>query len=429
GDPGGDGVLSRDEITVEGDPGAPPAAITSLVTAFRRGAELIPVADIQTLRRTVKLCDADGREVARIDDDDVTVRAGEEVTARFREIEVELTGPSVPSRLLDDVVSRLRRAGAGKPDPTPKVVRALGPGATAPPDLAPVELGHDPSAADVLRAGLVAAVNRIVEHDPVIRLDRDPEGVHQARVGLRRLRSDLRTYRPLVDRDWSEPLRDELRWLADELGAVRDRDVMLDRMRDGIHHLGKADAEHADWLVAQLERERAEAQRALLVVLDASRYAELLDRLVDAARHPHLLAGASAPAGTVLPGLAARPWRKLRKAVKALGDHPGDDALHQVRIRVKRARYAADVAVPVVGDRASRYAKKLAALQDVLGDLHDAVVAEARLREAAAGARRAQALVVGQLIAQQRASAETSRARWPKKWRRVDRKKVTGWLS
>src|SRR5256885_7458219 len=64
-------------------------------------------------------------------DDEVSVRDGRRVAARFREIEVEVPDGQAA---LDPLVSRLRGAGAGAPDPTPKHVRALGPRAMEPPD-------------------------------------------------------------------------------------------------------------------------------------------------------------------------------------------------------------------------------------------------------------------------------------------------------
>ena len=86
------------------------------------------------------------------------------------------------------------------------------------------------------------------------------------------------------------------------------------------------------------------------------------------------------PAATVLPGLVRRRWRALAKQVKALGDPPTDEELHAVRIEAKRVRYAAEAAVPLLGRQARVFAHAAAALQGVLGDLNDAVVAERWLR-------------------------------------------------
>ena len=86
-----------------------------------------------------------------------------------------------------------------------------------------------------------------------MRLDTDPEGVHQARVATRRLRSDLRTFRPLLDREWASALRTELDWLARELGVVRDGDVMLERMRTHASQLPQVDARGATPVLTTLE--------------------------------------------------------------------------------------------------------------------------------------------------------------------------------
>ncbi len=94
--------------------------------------------------------------------------------------------------------------------------------------MAPVVLGKKPSAADLVRQAISAAVDRIMRHDPGVRIGDDPEDVHQARVGTRRLRSDLRTFSSLLDEEWLASLRDELRWLAGALGEVRDDDVLID---------------------------------------------------------------------------------------------------------------------------------------------------------------------------------------------------------
>ena len=80
--------------------------------------------------------------------------------------------------------------------------------------------------------------------------------------------------------------------------------------------------------------------------------------------------------------IAGTAFGRLRTRVAKLGRTPSDDKLHATRILAKKARYAADVAVPVVGKPAAKLAKALGKLQDVLGDLHDCAVAEAWLTRA-----------------------------------------------
>ncbi|MGH9077909.1 MAG: CHAD domain-containing protein, partial [Acidimicrobiales bacterium] len=118
------------------------------------------------------------------------------------------------------------------------------------------------------------------------------------------------------------------------------------------------------------------------------------------------------PARAVLPALVRLRWRRLDRRMALLGDDPPDDDLHEVRILAKRLRYAAEAVAPVVGRAAGRTGRDAARLQGVLGDHHDAVVAEAWLREAARRAGGGHALVFGQLIAGERQAHARARAEW-----------------
>ena len=83
-------VLERDELTFQGGAAKPPEAALEVVRAYVRKAELVPVARLSTVRRRVRLVDATGTRVAEVVDDEVSVRDGRRVAARFREIEVEV---------------------------------------------------------------------------------------------------------------------------------------------------------------------------------------------------------------------------------------------------------------------------------------------------------------------------------------------------
>ena len=111
----------------------------------------------------------------------------------------------------------------------------------------------------------------------------------------------------------------------------------------------------------------------------SDRYLDLLDRLLAAARVVPSSDGA-ADLDLELGDLVAGPWKKLRRAVEALGDEPPDVALHAVRIRAKRCRYAAEAVSPAIGKPAKRFAAAVAGVQDVLGEHQDAVVAGQWLR-------------------------------------------------
>jgi CHAD domain-containing protein len=420
----GAGPLRRRELSAPGEPGDVPAGLAALVTAQVRRAALDQVARLRTTRAGVELVDAEGVPVAEVVEDDVAVEGGPRGSSRIREVEVEVLD-GAPDGLLETLVKKLRRAGCRAGERRPKLVQALGPAAEAPPEGAVEALGKAPAAADVVRAAIAGSVARILRHDAGVRLGDDPEDVHQARVGARRLRSDLRTFRALLDPEWLDELTGELRWLGEVLGAVRDADVLGERLARQGAELPPQDAIGVRTLLQRLERDREIGRIRLLEAMASDRYLELLDRLVEAARAPRTLPEADLPAAKVLPALARKPWRRLRREVRALPADPPDEALHRVRIRAKRARYAAEACRPVAGDRAHALAGRIAEVQGVLGDHQDAAVAEAWLRAHSRGS----ALVAGQLVAAQRAERAALRAAWPDAWRAADRKRLRKWLG
>jgi CHAD domain-containing protein len=420
-------LLQRNELTFEGGRQRPPEAAVAVVRAYVRKAELVPVARLSTLRRRVRLVDAAGGRLAEVVDDEVSVRDGRRVAARFREIEVEVVANGDGGAgIVTPLVTRLRGAGAGAPDPTPKHIRALGPRAMEPPEVAAQPVAPDAPARDVIRHVLAESVAQLLHNDPLVRTSADPEAVHQARVATRKLRSHLRTFGPLLDVEWTEPLRSELGWLAMSLGAVRDREVLLERLRDRATSLPSTDTRSAASLLRVLEVEIETVRKKLLVDLGSARYVDLLERLVDAAHAPATLPDADQPANALLPALATSPWRRLRSAVRQLPETPTDPELHRIRILAKRARYAAEAVAPVVGGAAEAFARAAAKLQTVLGEHQDSVTAQAWLRNARAAGRRA--FVAGQLIALEHIAAEKARGQWPRVWKALDRKRLRAWM-
>ena len=420
-------VLERDEITFEGNGKKPPAGAREMVRAYVRRSELVPVARLSTIRRRVRLTDASGARVAEVVDDEVSVRDGRRVAARFREIEVEISGPETGNGILAPIVTRLRDAGAGAPDLTPKHIRALGPRAIEPPEVAPELLIAGAPARDVIRHALAESVANLLHHDPLVRTGGDPEAVHQARVATRKLRSNLRTFGPLLDVEWTEPLRSELGWLAFSLGAVRDREVLLERLRKRANSLPASDQRSAAALLRLLGAEIDELRKRLGADLDSQRYIDLLERLVEAAHTPATLPDAGQPAATLLGALATTPWRRLRSAVRQLPEVPNDPDLHRIRILAKRARYAAEAVAPVAGEDASAFGRAAAKLQTVLGEHQDSVTAQSWLRAAKVTGRRA--FVAGELIALERIAAGRAREQWPKAWSALERKRLRDWMS
>ena len=126
-------------------------------------------------------------------------------------------------------------------------------------------------------------------------------------------------------------------------------------------------------------------------------YAKLHRALHDAAIEPPLTAAADALAIKALPAAVRPTWRRLRRTVDDLAVVPSDAALHEVRIRAKRLRYAAELAAPVIGRPARDLAAAAARVQDVLGDHQDSVVADAWLAKTAPECSSAEAYALGML--------------------------------
>jgi CHAD domain-containing protein len=226
----------------------------------------------------------------------------------------------------------------------------------------------------------------------------DAEAVHDMRVAARRLRSTLRTFRPLLDRDRTEPLRAELRWLGRLLGAARDGDVLAERLVTTVREeppelvVGPVVSRIRGRLAVDASRARAE----LVAGLDSARYADLLAALDGVVDDPDL----PKPSRKRLRRLARRALRRADRMLDEAGpvdtagspgtapegrlvglDTDRDSRLHDARKAYKRARYAAEAVAGLAPRPARRLVKGLKALQDTLGEHQDTVVARGVLRE------------------------------------------------
>lgn len=357
-------------IVLPGGPGAPPAELNELVTAFLRGAELRQVAVLRTRHSGVRLTGNDG-SVADVTVDAVARLEGGHVTDSFRELDAVVTGGT--ARSLRRLERMLERAGAIEGDGRQKLYRALH---LPVPEPLPVPT-RDATLREHLHTMLATQLAAILAHDPGTRHGVDPEELHQLRVATRRLRAFLRAARPLLELEWAESLRAELGWVGGVLGPVRDLDVLLERLHDDARTLDPADQRPLQRLYGLLEAEREVDRDLMLEAMRSDRYLTLLDRLEAAVAKPRL----TTEVGSVAE-IAAAEFRRFRKAAKALGDPPADEELHALRIRGKRARYSAELAEPVAGKGATRFIQAAKQLQDVLGEHQDSVVAEARIRGA-----------------------------------------------
>jgi CHAD domain-containing protein len=387
---------ARLELEEPGGPAAPPDRLRALLRAHERHDRVAPLASLRTRRHGV-VVDRNGSS-AEVTVDEVSVMEGRRVEARFVEVEIELkTGEPRPLRR---IAKELERAGATKSSGEPKVFRVL--------QLASEAEGGD-TPFERLRTLLRAQLREILRHDPGTRLGSDPESLHDMRVATRRTRALLRAGRGLVATD-TQMLGLELAWLAGLLGDVRDLDVLLDRLGAEAAALDRADAAAAERLLRGLRARRRRSRRALLRALDGNRYATLLDRFESTLDELQ-----PAPTELTLDAVAARQLKKLRRKVEAVGETPTNAELHELRKRGKRMRYAHELA------GATKVVDRAKALQDVLGEHQDSVVAEETLRGLTHEAPPDRALAAGLLIARERERRATARAEWPKVWRALAR--------
>ena len=416
--------LEREELNFEASRREPPAEIRSLLTAYTRGEPLTAVATLRTRRRRIHLV-ADETPIAEVADDEVSVIEGRRVVSRFRELEVEALVDGVDLQPLAD---QLRTAGATESEPIPKVVRALGSRATAPSEIAPKTIAADGRLADVVAASIADALMRIVRHDPQARLGQ-PEGVHQIRVAMRRLRSDLRTLGDAVDPQWREEIEPRLRAVADAAADARDADVMSLRMRGELDGTTTALAP----LFETLERQRTAARDRLMAMLDGDAYVALLER-------PRGRDGHSAR------GAGRRPGRRGSRAARPRRLGPARAARRRTRCETVRsmtstARGSRSSArgmrpsSPPDRSRARRPRAPLAsvsawpALQDLLGDVQDAAVAEGLIREtlSARGAGARYAFEAGRLVERLRSRADESMRAFLEEWPETRRRRWRKW--
>ncbi|MYT69691.1 MULTISPECIES: CYTH and CHAD domain-containing protein [unclassified Streptomyces] len=400
-----------------------PRSLAGLVRSRVRQEPLLPVVRLLSSRDVSHLTDAHGALLAEVSVDAVRAeRADGQGGTAWTEIEVELADDGDPD-FLGKVEKRLRKVGADRSVSLSKLARALDEtGAKAPASrpAAPTEPG---TAGDHVVAHLRTQRDKLVDLDPAVRRDL-PDAVHQMRVAARRMRSAFKTYKKILDPAATEPVAEELKWLGGELGIDRDHEVLTERLTARIDDvprtllLGPVRGRLRIWAVAR----RQGSRRHTVAVLDSKRYLALLDALDALLADPPLLPAARKPAADRLVAAALKDKARLAARIEhALSLPAGTDrdvAMHEARKSAKRARYAGEAAVPALGKQAKRFAKRMKAVQSLLGDHQDSVVARETLRQLAIQAHAAgeTAFTWGLLYGQEQAAAADYERELPGVW-------------
>lgn len=292
------------------------------------------------------------------------------------------------------------------------------------------------SAARIVQERIRAQRDAARAHEEGVRTGGDPEDIHQMRVALRRLRSALVTFRPLFDREVTEPLREEVKWLAALLGGVRDTEVMQERMARVVsEEPDGADAVAARQLLeGRLDGDLGAARSELADAMGSVRYSVLMDGLDALAEQPPWAPDARDAGGALLRKRIRHDFDRMRDAVDAVGTAVStaerDERLHEVRKAAKRVRYAAETVEARFGRPADRLAKAAEEVQEVLGEQHDAVTALALLRDAADGVRDegGTSFALGRLHARTERASEDRIGEFDQAWKRARKPKLRRWL-
>ena len=420
-------LLDRKEVSVEGLPVLPPAELKSLIAGVTRREALIPIATIETTRRTFVIDDRRKHGGAiEVSDDTTSSTIRGASGPSFRQIEIEVLGRSSKT-MLADVAKRFIDAGA-IPTASTKLQVALG--SSPRPEVRVLKLRRKSSVAALARFAIASGTVRLIGHDPQVRLGEDPEAVHQARVATRRLRSDLKTLEPLLAPAAITRLRDDLAWFGGMLGAVRDLDVLAERVESRPKQLPKGENAKAA-IISILRDDRRTRWLELIEAMGSARYVNLLEALVMASHEPPLAEGwAHRRARPIFRKLVQKSWRRTARSATRLDRASSDAALHEVRKRAKRARYAVELGHGLFGKRSRRFAKRLEGIQDVLGELQDTVVAEEYLGSLADRGITAQAAyLAGGIACEERGARNSLRRRWPVVWRSANKKHLRRWLK
>jgi CHAD domain-containing protein len=264
-----------------------------------------------------------------------------------------------------------------------------------------------------LRAMIEAQRQALLAHDPGVRVGDDPENLHQHRVAARRTRAYLRAARRYVDSGWYRSLVDPLRELGTVTGPARDLDVLTEYLQPELAGLDAGERAGGEELARRLAAEREAARRQVLEALEGDSYRTLLARL----RHRPRLAGDVD--AVPLERIFRKAFRRLARAADQLGSDPDGAALHQLRIKLKRARYASELCASTWSG-SDRFIAKAKKLQTLLGEHQDAVVAERRLRELTlTDPSTAAAFVAGRIAERQRLRRERVTKKLPKAWKRL----------
>jgi triphosphatase len=377
-----------------------PGPVGERVRRVAGTADLRPLFEVSTRRRTFALCsetpssgeiveDTSGNirpqnseqdaivlaEVA-LDESEIFANGGD--STHLSRVEVEVGSDAAIHDGVRDFVEVLKEALKLRPTRTSKFRMGLSVAGLSPEvalDLGPTEIDATLSCGGVAFAILRRHFGQMLAHEPGVRLGEDPEELHDMRVATRRLRAALKLYSDFLPKR-SERYERDLRWVAGALGEVRDLDVHL----EGLSEEASRNGEVLEEVVSLLRERRNEARRGMLEALDSNRYERLIASFSATLRRGRSPTPTS-PILEVAPNLIRDRYKKVRKSANRLSEDSPPEHYHDLRKKGKRLRYALEPLQEIYGKQAQKMVKLLKKIQDDLGDHQDFIVASGLMEE------------------------------------------------
>jgi triphosphatase len=377
-----------------------PGPVGERVRRVAGTADLRPLFEVSTRRRTFALCsetpssgeiveDTSGNirpqnseqdaivlaEVA-LDESEIFANGGD--STHLSRVEVEVGSDAAIHDGVRDFVEVLKEALKLRPTRTSKFRTGLSVAGLSPEvalDLGPTEIDATLSCGGVAFAILRRHFGQMLAHEPGVRLGEDPEELHDMRVATRRLRAALKLYSDFLPKR-AERYERDLRWVAGALGEVRDLDVHL----EGLSEEASRNGEVLEEVVSLLRERRNEARRGMLEALDSNRYERLIASFSATLRRGRSPTPTS-PILEVAPNLIRDRYKKVRKSANRLSEDSPPEHYHDLRKKGKRLRYALEPLQEIYGKQAQKMVKLLKKIQDDLGDHQDFIVASGLMEE------------------------------------------------
>jgi triphosphatase len=347
-------------------------------------AELVPMFTIKMARRLWRITNGNG-DVVDFSIDNGEVVAGDK---RAPVIEAEFELVSGDRRALFDIAKAVLKgqtfafSTSTKSDLGFALVDGAFKPVGQPVTAGTIELSPDDSVESALQTMLRSCVSQISANLLAVRTGRNPEGPHQLRVGLRRLRSVLSVFAKVIAREQVTRIKEDVRWLSAEVGAVRDLDVMMEELVAPL----AAEADMSG-ILDLLDATRTEAHARLDAAVADGRTGALLIDLVAFTEGRGWLSsvdiGQSQRMVEPIESFAVEAVRRLKTKVARMGREPDEltpEERHELRKKFKALRYTLDFFLPVLGKAVRKdLLPAVKAAQDVLGTLNDIHMAHVML--------------------------------------------------